>query len=346
MNTSPPPETVRAYLSALQRALKGCSPGLISDALADCEEHLNNEMAMSPERTEPEILADVVRTYGTPEEIAEEYRDMEAAIQGPFPKSEQAPERSYGFFSVVTDPRTYGALLYMLLSLATGTFYFTWAVTGLSLTVGLFILIIGIPFALLFIGSVRVLAHVEGRIVEGLLGVRMPRRLPPATQADETLWVRIKDALMDTRTWSSMLYLLLMLPLGIVYFTAAVTGIALSLGLTLDPSRDSLPANRMCRSVKFPGWNICCTPRRALFLRRSLDCFCSSCCSTSRAALAGCTAASPNCCSFGSEFLFDCCAPSEKSGGALVFWTMQANGPRFAQTQLKRAGSGRPIPYR
>ncbi|MBI1329188.1 MAG: hypothetical protein GC166_04700 [Alphaproteobacteria bacterium] len=233
MNTSPPPETVRAYLSALQRALKGCSPGLISDALADCEEHLNNEMAMSPERTEPEILADVVRTYGTPEEIAEEYRDMEAAIQGPFPKSEQAPERSYGFFSVVTDPRTYGALLYMLLSLATGTFYFTWAVTGLSLTVGLFILIIGIPFALLFIGSVRVLAHVEGRIVEGLLGVRMPRRLPPATQADETLWVRIKDALMDTRTWSSMLYLLLMLPLGIVYFTAAVTGIALSLGLTL-----------------------------------------------------------------------------------------------------------------
>ena len=232
MNISPPPDTVRAYLSALQRALKGCSPGLISDALADCEEHLNNEIAQRPDTTEADILASVVETYGTPEEIAEEYRSMEATISGPFPKSEPAPERRYGFFGVIGDPRTYGALLYMLLSLVTGIFYFTIVVTGLSLSFGLFILIIGIPFALLFIGITRVLAHVEGRIVEGLLGVRMPRRLPAQTAADETIWARIKDALIDIRTWSSMLYLALMLPLGITYFTLAVTGISVSLGLT------------------------------------------------------------------------------------------------------------------
>ena len=35
MNSDRPPETVRAYLDALQRALKGTSPGLISDALAE-----------------------------------------------------------------------------------------------------------------------------------------------------------------------------------------------------------------------------------------------------------------------------------------------------------------------
>lgn len=232
MNSAHPPETVRAYLDELRRALKGAPAGLIADALADTEDHLNNEIANNPEVPESHILATVIDTYGTPQEIAEEYRDMEATIGGPFPKSESGPERRYGFFNVVSDPRTYGALLYMLLSLVTGIFYFTWTVTGISLTVGFAILIIGIPFALLFIGSIRVLSHVEGRIVEGLLGVRMPRRLPPATQADETIWTRIKDGLVDSRTWSSMFYMLLMLPLGVAYFVVAVTGLAVSLGIS------------------------------------------------------------------------------------------------------------------
>jgi len=236
MKQDRPPDTVRAYLAALQRSMKaqGCKPSLISDALADCEEHLNNEIAMNPGRSEADVLASVVETYGTPEEITEEYKSMEAAISGPFPKAEETtPARRYGFFNVVRDPRAYGALMYMLLSLVTGIFYFTVVVTGMALSLGLFVLIIGIPFALLFIGVCRVLGHVEGRIVEGLLSVRMPRRLPPQTPADETIWTQIKEALADIRTWSTMFYLALMLPLGIAYFVIAVTGVALSVGLTV-----------------------------------------------------------------------------------------------------------------
>ncbi|MGN6515534.1 MAG: sensor domain-containing protein [Rhizomicrobium sp.] len=235
MNTSPQPKTVREYLDALTQALRAekCPPGLIVDALNDCEEHLRNEIAQNPGVPEADVLASVVETYGTPAEIAEEYKSMEATLSGPFPKSEQPQdERPYGFFNVLSDPRTYGALVYMLLSLATGIFYFTWTTVGISLTVGFAILIIGIPFALLFIGSVRVLAHIEGRIVEALLGVRMPRRLPPTTQGEETIWARIGDALSDARTWSSMLYLLLMLPLGVAYFVIAVVGLACSIGVT------------------------------------------------------------------------------------------------------------------
>jgi hypothetical protein len=233
MNTGRQPDTVRAYLGALTLSMKGqrCSAGLIADAQADAEEHLNNEIANHPEQSEAEILASVIETYGTPEEIAEEYKSMEATLSGPFPKSDEPETRHYGFFGVVGDPRAYGALMYMLLSLVTGIFYFTWVVAGLSLSVGFFILIIGIPFALLFIGSVRVLAHVEGRIVEGLLGVRMPRRLPPVTAADETIFARIKDALIDVRTWSSMFYLVLMLPLGIAYFVIGIVGITVPLAL-------------------------------------------------------------------------------------------------------------------
>jgi hypothetical protein len=140
-------------------------------------------------------------------------------------------ERGPGFFGVLVDPRAYGALIYMLLSLATGIFYFTWAVTGVSLSIGLAILIIGVPFALLFIGSVRVIGWIEGRIVEALLGVRMPRRLPATSTERGTIWGSIKAVLKDGRTWTSLIYMMLHLVLGTIYFTIAVTFGAVSLGV-------------------------------------------------------------------------------------------------------------------
>jgi len=134
----------------------------------------------------------------------------------------------------VLDPHTYGALFYMLLSLATGTFFFTWVVTGLSLSLGLMILIIGIPLTVLFFGSVRGLALLEGRLVEALLGERMPRR-PQYTDRSRTWLQRIGDMFTDGRTWLTLLYFLLMLPLGIVYFTIAVTLLAVSLAFIWSP---------------------------------------------------------------------------------------------------------------
>lgn len=232
MNIVQPPNSVRGYLSELRRALKDAPRGLIADALADCEEHLNMEIAGNPDMDEAAIMASVIDTYGSPQEIAEEYRDMEATISTPFPKQPEAENGgSGGFFGVVSDPRTYGALLYMLLSLITGIFYFTWTVVGISVTASTAILIIGIPLALVFLMSFRLLSHVEGRIVEGLLGVRMPRRLP-ATNSDERIWPQIKEAIGDARTWTSMAYLLLMLPLGVIYFTVGIVGLSLSIGLT------------------------------------------------------------------------------------------------------------------
>ena len=64
---------------------------------------------------------------------------------------------------------------------------------------------------------------VEGRIVEVMLGERMPRR-PVYADRERPLLKRIVAMFTDPRTWSTLLYMLLMLPLGIVYFTIAVTG--------------------------------------------------------------------------------------------------------------------------
>ncbi|CAM0998343.1 putative membrane protein [Rhodanobacter sp. Root179] len=230
------PRSIAEYLEQLRAALRGADPALIQDALYDAEEHLRSELAEQPERGEAAMLEHVVGSYGAPDEVAEIYRDQEIRIQRalrppPLPKRRSLAGR---FFGVAADPRTYGALFYMLLSLATGIFYFTWAVTGLSLSAGLSVLIIGLPFIVLFFGSVRVLSLVEGRIVEAMLGMRMPRRPVYPTQG-MSLMRRIGRMFTDVHTWTTLCYMWLMLPLGIVYFTLAVTLLSVSVAFIGAP---------------------------------------------------------------------------------------------------------------
>lgn len=138
-------------------------------------------------------------------------------------------------FGVFADPRVYKALLYMIISLGTGIAYFTIVVTGLSVAAGTLVLIIGIPLFLGVLGIVRAVALFEGRLVELLLGTRMPRRPraePPGAGFLQRIWFWVRDG----RTWASMAYMILMLPLGIVYFTIAVTGIAVGLSLITAPA--------------------------------------------------------------------------------------------------------------
>ena len=135
---------------------------------------------------------------------------------------------------MVIEPKAWGALLYLLFTLATGIIYFTWTITGISLSLGLLILIIGVPIAGLFILSTRGLALLEGRMVEALLGIRMPHR-PLFSPKDKGIWAKFKALLTDKYTWFSMVYMLLQLPLGITYFTVFITLIAASLGLIVTP---------------------------------------------------------------------------------------------------------------
>ncbi|WP_425509253.1 sensor domain-containing protein [Xanthomonas vesicatoria] len=209
---------------------------MVQDALYDAEEYLRAELAEQSGKSEAEVIAGVAGSYGAPEEVAEIYRETEVtvsrALRPPLPP--KRPSLIGKFFGVAADPRTYGALFYMLLSLLTGVFYFTWVVTGVSLSLGLLILIIGVPLLVLFFGSVRVLSLVEGRLVETLLGVRMPRR--PRHPGVQDGWLqRVAAMFTDVRTWSTLLYFVLMLPLGIVYFTLFTTLLSVSLTLTAAP---------------------------------------------------------------------------------------------------------------
>ncbi len=235
--TAATPGTVAQYLDALRDALQGADSALVQNALYDAEEHLRAELAQHPDEPEATVLERIVGTYGAPDEVADAYRANEARVQAalrtPPPKPAQGGSLAR-FFGIYRDPRAYLALLYLLLSIASGVVYFTFASVGLAMSVGLAVLIVGVPFFLLFIGTSRVLALAEGRIVESMLGTRMPRRPihpgPPASW-----WQRILDMLKDPRTWGTLLYQLLMLPLGIAYFTFAVTGVVFSLAMFIAP---------------------------------------------------------------------------------------------------------------
>jgi len=234
----PLPTTIAEYLLQLRQALSsaGADRAMIQDALYDAEEYLRSELAEQAGKSEAEVIAGVAGSYGAPEEVAEIYRETEVtvtrALRPPLPPK----RRSWWgrFFGVAADPRTYGALFYLLLAVVTGTFYFSWVVTGTALSLGLLVLIIGVPLLVLFLGSVRLLSLVEGRLLEVLLGVRMPRR-PTYLERDQGWLARIAEMFKDARTWTTMLYFLLMLPLGVAYSVVFTTLLSLALGFLLSP---------------------------------------------------------------------------------------------------------------
>jgi hypothetical protein len=152
----------------------------------------------------------------------------------PIPPAPAGPQSVWReVFGVFIDSQVWKSLLYMLISLGTGIAYFTIVVTMFSTSMGTSVLIVGLPLLLLTLAFVRGMALAEGRLVEGLLGIRMPRR--PRAEIPGSFFQRLWFWLKDGRTWASMVYLVLMLPLGVVYFVFAVTGIATGLGLIAAP---------------------------------------------------------------------------------------------------------------
>jgi uncharacterized membrane protein len=231
------PSTIAEYLDQLRAALAGADPAMIQDALYDAEEHLRSELADNPQLDEADLLAKISSSYGAPEEVAEIYRNQEVTVTRalrPAPRRELSNNPIVRFFAVAGDPHAYAAMFYLLLSLATGIFYFTWVVTGVALSMAFALSLVGIPFLILFFGSVRMLSLLEGRIVEGMLGVRMPRR-PPYPDRDLPLGKRIVAMFTDPRSWSSLFYMLMMLPLGVIYFVLLILSTVIPVALMVAP---------------------------------------------------------------------------------------------------------------
>jgi hypothetical protein len=147
-------------------------------------------------------------------------------------------------------------MIYMMLSLPLGLIYFGWVwIVGLA-SMGSSLLVVGIPVFMAFLKSMQLFALFEGRLIETLLGQRMPRRPPHQLfsphHPDDTLWQvwsdRFRALLTNRRNWTTIAYLMVQCPLGFAYFFTVVGGAILSIAVFLSPLVDPIlhainPAN-------------------------------------------------------------------------------------------------------
>ena len=233
--------TVQEYFDSLAAAFAGTDPAVAQDATYDAQEFLRGEReALEAEGadadSESELVGRLMRRFGEPEEVVESYRATEVQVAAALaqPQRRQAESLAGRILGVFAEPRSYGALFFMLLSLPLGILYFIWAVAGLSLSLGLGVLIFGFVFFLFFMSTIRAVALVECRLVEALLGERMPRRPPVVVPRGR--WIdRIKFWVTDKRTWLTIFYMIFRLPLGILYFVVAVVFLIFALSLIVAP---------------------------------------------------------------------------------------------------------------
>jgi uncharacterized membrane protein len=73
---------IDGYLRQLKAEMKDCDRATVQDALSDAEEYLRNALdnlkANKPAVPEANAFSSVVEEYGTPAEIADAYRKIEA----------------------------------------------------------------------------------------------------------------------------------------------------------------------------------------------------------------------------------------------------------------------------
>lgn len=213
---------IQSYCERLRVELKGCDPALIMDATNDAYEYLSNEIesirSTAPQKSIEEAFEAAALKFGEPHEVARAFLEMEEQVKQALSfRSTSFRNRGWRrFWGIITDMRAYTSLLYMVLSIVTGIVGLIWVGYGLFISVISTIFIIGIPICILYFGSVRGLALIESRLIEILLGERMPRR-PIFVKVEGNILTRFNATIRDPQNWKATIYLLLMCPIGLCY---------------------------------------------------------------------------------------------------------------------------------
>lgn len=135
-----------------------------------------------------------------------------------------------GFLAAPVRPQTYRNLAYLLLAFPLGIAYVVFVSVGLSLGVGLSVLVVGVPILALTVAGALVVGGVERRLTAWLLDVDVPGR----TDVDGEGWRgRLWELVTDGPTWGAVVYLPLKFVVGtvalVLTMNALVTGVALLL---------------------------------------------------------------------------------------------------------------------
>jgi hypothetical protein len=148
--------------------------------------------------------------------------------------TEISADHAYGRLAPIPRPAVMARdFTYLVLGLPLGILAFTIAVTGLSLSLGLLITLLGIPVLVGSLLAVRVVASLERKRAEWVLGTPIPGR---ERRLSGSLWKRTKAIVADPASWRDTLYSLVLLPVGIAGFTFAVTLWSVTLGFLTSPA--------------------------------------------------------------------------------------------------------------
>jgi signal transduction histidine kinase len=131
------------------------------------------------------------------------------------------------------EPRTLTASIYLLGSMFVGLTWHTILAVGLTVGVGTLVIWVGVFVLALTVLAWRGGAWLERRWVRTMLGVHIPDPYRP--RPDGSLWRRARMVASDPATWKDLAYLVVLFPLGVVWFVVTTTLWSLALGLLTAP---------------------------------------------------------------------------------------------------------------
>ncbi|WP_161789692.1 sensor domain-containing protein [Phaeacidiphilus oryzae] len=178
------------------------------------------------------------------------------------PASERASrsvpeERRTGFLTAPFSGRTWRETLQLLVNLPVGIATFCWAVIMVTAGAGLVITFMGLPILALACVGARGFAAMERARARALLRVDAAGRAPLRRQSG---WIATQ--LRDGGGWRALLYSVLLLPLGVVSFTVALTFWTVGLTMALYPLYEWV----FPRYVGWPGMQVFQDAHRTIYL--------------------------------------------------------------------------------
>lgn len=110
----------------------------------------------------------------------------------------------------------------LIVHFALGMAYFTFILAGFATAISLSFVLIGIPLLLFMLASTRAVAAMDRRLMGAILDIETVEVTDEIDPRGANLGERLGMYIGSGRTWLSLVYLLIKLPLGILSFNAAL----------------------------------------------------------------------------------------------------------------------------
>jgi Putative sensor len=132
-------------------------------------------------------------------------------------------------------PKTLSNIMYLILSFPLGLFYFLVIVIGLSVGISTLIIWIGLPILFATLYASRGLGQVEQKMAAYLLGRPFSLQSQEGQQTRLSFLQQFGRLMRDPYTWTSLFYMIIKFPLGIICFVFALVLPIVSISLAALP---------------------------------------------------------------------------------------------------------------